>query len=262
MITTALRGVFRLVFGRTPEPPDCSEASALVLLADGIGGLDLCGVSLQVMAGREGAGHRVEVIPWCHGFGRWHRDLTNTANLNAWAARLADQIQLFRADHPATPVYLVGKSGGTGVVVQALERLPVGTVQGAVLLAPALSPGYDLGPALLAVRDQVTVFWSPLDIVLLGAGTLIFGTIDRVHSVAAGLTGFKGPTIEAATQGGRLCQVRWRCRMAATGYLGGHLGCDSPYFLKKYVIPLLAVQEPNEMAPNGSAGQGDPGLSR
>jgi hypothetical protein len=27
--------------------------------------------------------------------------------------------------------------------------------------------------------------------------------------------------------------------MAASGYLGGHLGPDSPVFLKNYVVPLL-----------------------
>ena len=267
ILTTALRGLFRFAFGPTPEPPARSQASALVLVADGIGGLDLCGVSLQVMAGRVARGHRVEVVRWCQGFGRWHKDLTNTANVEAWAIRLADQIQAFRAERPEVPVYLVGKSGGTGVVVRTLERLPAGVVQGAVLLAPALSRHYDLDSALAAVDGMLTVFWSPFDLFLLGAGTLIFGTIDRVHSVSAGLTGFRWPRGSKPAGNGpsphdRLCQVRWRWRMAATGYLGGHLGCDSPFFLKKYVIPLLAVPQPNENAPIGSGGQGDPALSR
>ena len=38
----------------------------------------------------------------------------------------------------------------------------------------------------------------------------------------------------------KLRQVRWQPRMAATGYLGGHMGPDSPLFLRKYVVPLLA----------------------
>ncbi len=37
----------------------------------------------------------------------------------------------------------------------------------------------------------------------------------------------------------KLRQVRWVPRMAATGYLGGHVGPDSPVFLKNYVVPLL-----------------------
>jgi hypothetical protein len=39
----------------------------------------------------------------------------------------------------------------------------------------------------------------------------------------------------------KLRQVRWSPRMSSTGYLGGHLGPDSPRFLKKYVVPLLRV---------------------
>jgi hypothetical protein len=31
--------------------------------------------------------------------------------------------------------------------------------------------------------------------------------------------------------------------MASTGYLGGHVGPDSPAFLRKYVVPLLRASE-------------------
>ena len=37
----------------------------------------------------------------------------------------------------------------------------------------------------------------------------------------------------------RLRQVRWVPQMVATGNLGGHVGPDSPVFLKNYVLPLL-----------------------
>jgi hypothetical protein len=30
--------------------------------------------------------------------------------------------------------------------------------------------------------------------------------------------------------------------MAATGYVGGHFGPDSPAFLRKYVVPLLRAE--------------------
>ncbi len=253
IFTTTLRGLLRLVFGPTPEPPSLSEAAALVLVADGIGGLDLCGSGMEVMAAREARGHRVEVVRWCHGFGRWHKDLTNTANVNLWADRLAEKIRVFRELRPKAPVYLVGKSGGSGVVLRTLERLPAGTVQGAVLLAPAVSHGYDLRRALAALDGDLTVFWSPYDLILLGAGTLLFGTIDRVHTVSAGLTGFRMPITSRNPNrmaDVRLRQVRWRWQMASTGYLGGHVGCDSPFFLKKYVFPLLSIRAPEEMLCN------------
>ena len=88
----------------------------------------------------------------------------------------------------------------------------------------------------------MVVFWSPLDMIVLGAGTRIFGTIDRIKSVSAGLVGFRPPspgTDEQKAQYAKLRQVRWRPAMASTGYLGGHVGPDSPAFLRKYVVPLL-----------------------
>ena len=168
--------------------------------------------------------------------------MTDTKNRDARAQEMADEVTEFRSRVPGVPVYLVGKSGGTGVVVRTLELLGADAVEAAVLLSPALSPRYDLSKALAAVRREMVVFWSPFDLVVLGLGTQLFGTIDRVRSVSAGLVGFRVPeTLADAHPGGyaKLRQVRWQPGMAATGYLGGHVGPDSPAFLKKYVVPLL-----------------------
>jgi pimeloyl-ACP methyl ester carboxylesterase len=242
--TTFLRGLFRALFGRLPSPPPEGQETGLVLVADGVGGLDLCGTGLVYMTARdrEKSAHVVRVVPWGHGFGRWYKDLTNTENLAAQAVAMAAEAEAFLARRPGSPVFLVGKSGGSGVVVGALEKLPEGAVEAAVLLAPALSPGYDLTRALRAVRRELAVFWSPLDVFVLGVGTRVFGTIDRVRSRSAGLVGFRVP--EGLDESGRsqyakLRQIRWNPGMAATGYLGGHVGPDSPAFLRKYVVPLL-----------------------
>ena len=90
-------------------------------------------------------------------------------------------------------------------------------VERVVLLAPALSPGYDLTAALRAVRREIVVFWSPLDLIVLGAGTRLFGTIDRVKTIGAGLVGFRVPAVNAADPArsreyGKLRQVRWHPR--------------------------------------------------
>jgi pimeloyl-ACP methyl ester carboxylesterase len=175
--------------------------------------------------------------------------LTDVANRDRQARLLADEIQRFRAAQPVYPAFLVAKSGGSGVVVKALELLDDESVETVVLLAPALSPGYDLTPALRAVRREIVVFWSPLDVFILGAGTRLLGTADRVRSVAAGMVGFHVPAPvhlepERTGQYAKLRQIRWRPRMAATGYLGGHFGPDSPMFLRRYVVPLLRVDSP------------------
>jgi pimeloyl-ACP methyl ester carboxylesterase len=241
LYSAMLKTLFRRVYGELPEASAEGEGVGLVLVADGVGGLDLCGMGLKYEVARAGLPLAVEVVPWGHGLGRWHADLTNVENHVARAAATVARLNEFRAAKPGAPVFLVGKSGGTGLVARVLEDLPEGAVEAAVLLSPALSPGYDLGRALRAVRREMVVFWSPLDLVVLGLGTRVFGTIDRVNSVSAGLVGFRTPGGADEAGYAKLRQVRWHPEMAPTGYLGGHVGPDSPAFLRKYVLPLLSV---------------------
>jgi hypothetical protein len=225
--STLLKTACRTFYGEPPAPPADREGAGLVVVADGVGGLDLCGTVLRYVVPEAGLPHEVRVAAWGHGFGRWHADLTNAENVRAKAAAVAAEVALFRAEHPAAPVFLVGKSGGTGVVVKALEGLPPGAVERAVLLAPALSPAYDLRRALAAVGRELVVFWSPLDLIVLGLGTRIFGTIDRINAVSAGLVGFRAPgDLDGPGRAhyAKLRQVRWRPGMARTGYLGGTSG--------------------------------------
>jgi pimeloyl-ACP methyl ester carboxylesterase len=226
-----------------------------VLVVDGVGGLDLCGTGLRYVLGAERLHYAFHVFPWGHGFGRWLADLTNVTNRDAKAALLADTVRRFRTRQPDDPVFLVAKSGGSGVVVKALEQLEGNPVCRAVLLSPALSPRYDLTASLRAVSKEMVVFWSPWDLIVLGAGTRVFGTTDRVRTASAGMTGFTLPDVaslssssaaasdvERARQYAKLRQVRWAPRMARTGYLGGHVGPDSPVFLRSYVVPLLRAE--------------------
>jgi hypothetical protein len=246
LYTSLLKVFLRARFGALPGLAPGGESQGLVVVADGVGGFDLCGTALVHVLRALELPYMVKVVSWGHGLGRWHADLTNASNRDLRAGEIAVMIQNFRRDNPALPVFVVGKSGGTGLIVKALEHLPGGTVERAVLLAPALSPTYDLTAALAAVHREMVVFWSPLDVIVLGLGTRIFGTIDRIKSVSAGLVGFRGPAAaEADRQSdyGKLRQVRWRAEMATTGHLGGHVGTDNPAFLRKYVVPLLRVGE-------------------
>ena len=229
--------------------PD-TPAAGLVLVADGIGGLDMCGRALARAVKTSGLAYTTWIVRWGHGVGRWYADLTNAADCEARAGDVAETIRLFRGRRPDVPIFLVGKSGGCAVMVKALERLDGPEVERAVLLAPALSPGYDLAPALANVRAEMVVYWSPLDVFFLGLGTGVFGTSDRVRGRGAGLVGFRTPS--PGDEAGRVAayrklrQVRWSPGMSSTGYLGGHLGPDSPAFLARYVVPLLRVETPGE----------------
>ena len=260
LYSTLVKHVFRTLYG---EPPDLSmlaggDGWGLVLVADGVGGLDLCGTALRYVMGAERLPFLVKVVPWGHGLGRWHADLTNATNRDAGAKTVAEEVLAFRQAHPGKIVHLIGKSGGTGVVVKALEQLPADAVETVVLIAPALSPRYDLSRALTAVHRRAVVFWSPLDVIVLGAGTRLFGTIDRVHSVSAGLVGFRPPSPDRASSYAKLKQIRWRPAMAWTGYFGGHVGPDLPAFLRKYVVPLL-VENSTRTADSHSSQAGLPG---
>jgi hypothetical protein len=222
-----------------------------VLVLGGVGGLDLCGFNLRRVARDARLPYAVEQFAWGHGFGRWHADLTEAADGGRDAERAAEAIRRFRAEHPGEPVFVVAKSGGAGPAVWALERLDAGAVERAVLLAPALSPRYDLTAALRAVKRDLVVFWSPLDVVILGAGTRLFGTVDGVRTGGAGLVGFAvpgpdEPDTERRRQYAKLRQVRWRPRMAGLGHLGGHFGTDHPRFLLKCVLPLLRADQAAE----------------
>jgi pimeloyl-ACP methyl ester carboxylesterase len=246
LYSTVVKSLFRTFYG---EPPDLSaelDGQGLVMVADGVGGLDLCGTGLRYVMGALKSPHAVRVVPWGHGWGRWHADLTNAENRDARGREIAEAVREFRDRQPGAPVFLVGKSGGTGIIVKALEHLPDDAVEVVVLLSSALSPDYDLTRALRAVRREMVLFWSPLDVIVLGAGTRIFGTIDRIKSVSAGMVGFRPPgpaEDERRAQYAKLRQVRWQPSMVPTGYFGGHVGTDSPAFLRKYVVPLLRVED-------------------
>jgi pimeloyl-ACP methyl ester carboxylesterase len=241
LYTAFVKHLFRAAYGKiVPLPPGPDWRLAIV--ADGVGGLDLCGTVLRHEAAARGLPLDVRIQSWGHGFGRWHADLTNVSNRDSNAAAVAAEVSTFRATKPNVPVFLVGKSGGTGVIVKALEQLPEGSVDRAILLAPALSPTYDLSRALAAIQREIVVFWSPLDLIVLGLGTRIFGTIDRARTVSAGLVGFQPPGASGEPPPAaysKLRQVKWGMRMASTMYWGGHIGPDSPWFIRKYVIPLL-----------------------
>jgi hypothetical protein len=248
--------IYRLIYGSPLSEPFSASADGrdgesrgpggLVLIADGVGGLDLCGTGLRYVLAAEHLPYAVRLFPWGHGFGRWYADLTSASNRDAKAALVAETITRYKTEWPESPVFLVAKSGGSGVVVKALELLDDSPVERVVLLAPALSPSYDLSPALCAVRRDIVVFWSPFDVIVLGAGTRLLGTVDRVKTFSAGMVGFHVPQLaDLESAPGRsyakLRQIRWQLQMARTGYLGGHIGPDSPLFLRKYVVPLLRV---------------------
>ena len=125
LYSSLLKTYFRARFG---EPPDLSpgrEGRGLVIVADGVGGLDLCGTGLRYVIGALKIPYVVKVVSWGHGFGRWHADLTNAANRDLRAAEIADTVRVFREEFPSRPGIpgrQVGRDGAGRQGAGALAR--------------------------------------------------------------------------------------------------------------------------------------------
>jgi hypothetical protein len=156
------------------------------------------------------------------------------------AQAVAEMIQTRAREHPSDPIILTAHSGGAGVLVWALEKLPADVhVDTVLLLAPALSPEYDLAPALRHVRGKMYAFTSNLDAIVLGAGTSTFGTIDGVKCDAAGRCGFVVPEDADDEAYAKLVQVPYEAKWMREGNLGDHIGPMGFRFARNVLAPLV-----------------------
>jgi pimeloyl-ACP methyl ester carboxylesterase len=164
----------------------------------------------------------------------------------------------YRAD-PRTRIYLSGHSGGTAIALWAMERLPPDVkVESLLILASALSPTYDLSPALRHVRGRAYALYSPHDPVL-GIGTRMFGTIDGVKTDAAGRVGFTKPSGGDARQYAKLTQIGYDPSWIRLSNIGDHIGPMMRPFAREILAPLLRTGILREFA---AAAATRPGTTR
>lgn len=142
--------------------------------------------------------------------------------------KLADAI----AKETIGPIDVVAHSAGCGVTLGALARLPKdGRVRHVVLLAPSVSPSYDVRAALARV-DSLHAFRSDRDTLFLSWRASNFGTYDGVKSKAAGNAGF-------AASDPKLRQYAWSDVDKSLDNDGDHFGATSRKFVAQRVAPLL-----------------------
>jgi pimeloyl-ACP methyl ester carboxylesterase len=221
------------------------NASGLVVVLSGIEGPGpfTKGITEGLKAG--GVEWTIQVYDWSVGSPMgWPVHLADLQRNLTYARRLARLLGQYRREHPDAPIYIIGHSGGGGLGVMALEALAADVqIDGAVLLAPALSPTYDLRPAMRHVSRAIYNYHSRLDLGFLKAGTTVFGTVDRVHSAAAGAVGFTVPPglspPDQQLYADKLRQIPWTTDMRQAGHYGGHLGWAGQRFIKTYLAPLL-----------------------
>jgi len=219
--------------------------AGMVVSLDGVGGYNWGPKWLRAGLAEAGVSSAIIIYDWSKGpKGMWVADLVDEAANKAAAKDLAQMVETYLAAMPNRPVTLIGHSGGAAVVAWALEDLPEGCmVERAILMAPALAPDYDLSKALRHVHSRLYVMYSYADMPLMAAGTAVFGTMDRQHSISAGLVGFKMPP--AVPPGDRaqylkVRQIPWTIDLVKMGHLGGHMGWTSTRFARDFIAPILA----------------------
>lgn len=191
-----------------------------------------------------GVADSYQIIDWT-GSDRGPRALGNLKRHREQAERVAKKIEaIYRAD-PRTPIILVGHSAGTGIAVWALEDLPPEVhIRTLLMLASALSPQYDLTAALRHVDGHAMALYSDHDAIILGAGTTVFGTFDRVKTPAAGFVGFQVPRHGKTKEYDKLIQLPYDPDWAKLGNPGDHIGPTGRRFAKAVLAPLLKRDEP------------------
>lgn len=218
----------------------------LVLILPGIEGQSFLNIGILQGLLDGGVRSAVEIVDWTIG-----SPLLAVYNLRAirrnrrTAQRLAERIVEYQNQYPGRPVHLVGHSGGGGMALLTLESLPQGRrISSAVLLAAAVSPRYDVQAALDHTERGVWSFHSPFDALFLGVGTLLFGTIDGLHAVAAGARGFYPQTdVPSDAAEVRCRQIGYRPAMLWNFHLGGHFGCVNRVFIAEHLAPIVREAE-------------------
>lgn len=232
------------VYSTLPSRPPATPHTPYLVHLPGIAGDTL--VDRWFVSGLRDGGIRAdaEIFDWT-GHGGWIEGLQSYEHNRNQAQQLADRITNRVRAEPGQPVYLTAESGGTGVAVWALERLPEDVkVSSLVLIAPALSPRYDLTGALRHVAGHAYAITSPNDTLVLGLGTTLFGTTDGVHTPAAGRLGFRQPSSADPVQYRKLVPMPYQLDWVAYGHLGGHSGGLAPAFARDVLAPKLQDDAP------------------
>ena len=227
----------------------------VVFVLPGIEGRSVWSRNMALGLDEGGVASAIEMYDWTSSVpGTLVLNLTNLERNRRQAQKVAERILGYRRQYPGSPVHLVGHSGGGGIAVLALEALPPGRqIDMAILLGPALSPGYDLSTALRRTHYGICSFYSTRDVSFLKVGTSLFGPIDRDFGVSAGAVGFSPPgdlsDADRDLYAARLRQVRWTSRMKAVGADGTHLGWTSRKFASEYLAPLIQQNEAGRPLP-------------
>ena len=243
---------FIAVAGVFLAPSGCLFPSSMVDVGQGPGWVTIIpGVDgrashvSEIVQGLRAAGFdwTIERVTWGRAPFRALSNLTSLTANRRRAKGIAAKLAHFRKTRPHEPLVLVGFSGGGGLALLSASGLPEDVqLDRVILVAPAISPQFDLTPIQGRCKDKVINFYSPEDQVV-GMGTHVFGTIDRKRTKAAGHTGFLN---DAGTllEGDKLMQVRYDPAWREWGHPGGHSGYLSPRWAKEVLASMIRGGKP------------------
>jgi len=218
------------------------QTKGIVYIIDGAGASGFTPLVLKSCLA--GLPYELQQFRWGTGYGRVLSDLTNRENMLAKSDQLHQIICDYKKRHPDRRIFIIAKSAGTAIALNAVSKMDAETIERLILLSPAVSPGYSLTAALAAVRQDIICFWSPVDIFYLKYGTSWFGTADGVFGKAAGLIGFQIPEESAELPHfKKLRQIKWEPSMMRYLHTGDHWGNSMPPFVIKFIVPLLVLNQ-------------------
>ncbi len=226
----------------TPELVGTVGSEALFVL-DGVGRFQIGPLNVRRILREKSDPMATILVDWQFGLiGEIWTDLMWHRRNRLVGAKLARKLLAFRRTHPHTTIHMLAFSGGAGVSLFACEILrgrPL--IDTLVLACPAMSPEYNLAPALRAVKRCYALV-SRQDYYILGLGTRIFGTTDRRFTPAAGCIGFRRPADlppEDVSLYARLREITWSPALKQLDHHGGHIGWVTLRFLSRHLLPLL-----------------------
>ncbi|MBK8271426.1 MAG: hypothetical protein IPK83_25145 [Planctomycetes bacterium] len=201
----------------------------LVIVLPGIEGRSIWNVDLAQGLNDGRVDCAIEIYDWGTSIpGGFLINLAHHDRNLTMADALSRYIVNYKTDHPGRQVHLIGHSGGAGLALMAVEKLPADmSVESITLLAVAISPEFDLRPALRNTSGNIYNCYSQNDSILLGAGTSLAGTIDRKYGESAGKVGFRvraNADPQTAALYRKLRQREWKPELARLGNDGGHFG--------------------------------------
>src|SRR5688572_27171513 len=217
------------------------ERGDVIFLVPGVGGASLEYQALIDGLHEARVGRPVHIVGWGAPRMLFFLNFNNKGIHDAAERSLADRITKWRAAHPTARIDIIAHSAGSGVTLGALGRLSRDVeIDNMVLLAPSVSPGYQLEPAVARLTGYLRVFVSDRDRTFLEWRTSTFGTYDGVRVPAAGNRGF-------VSLPSRVVQHPYDPKWQRLGHDGEHFGCLARLFARDIIAPL--IYSPSSPAP-------------